>query len=88
MRIYATVDSVLFTGYNWKELQLWKSTDCRVIRMRQASDSAAVSQEKREGQAYEQKDYFNGGSPHRTSSCGPLCRLFEGACKTAEFRSV
>lgn len=23
MRIYATVDSVLFTGYNWKELQLW-----------------------------------------------------------------
>ena len=50
MRIYATVDSVLFTGYNWKELQLWKSTDCRFIRMRQASDSTVVSQEKREGQ--------------------------------------
>ena len=70
------------------ELQLLKPTDCRFIRMRQAADSTVVSQEKREGQAYEQKDYFNGGSPHRTSSCGPLCRLFEGACKTAEFRSV
>ena len=43
MRIYATVACVLFTGYNWKELQLLKSTDCRFIRMRQASDSAAVS---------------------------------------------
>ena len=73
MRIYATVDSVLFTGYNWKELQLLKPTDCRFIRMRQAAESTVVSQEKREGQAYEQKDYFNGGSPHRTSSCGPLC---------------
>ena len=62
MRIYATVDSVLFTGYNWKELQLLKPTDCRFIRMQQAADSTVVSQEKREGQAYEQKDYFNGGS--------------------------
>ncbi len=61
MRIYATVDSVLFTDIIEKELQLWKSTDCRFIRMRQASDSTVVSQEKREGQAYEQKDYFNGG---------------------------
>lgn len=51
MRIYATVDSVLFTGYNWKELQLLKPTDCRFIRMRQAADSTVVSQEKREGQA-------------------------------------
>lgn len=32
MRIYATVDSVLFTGYNWKELQLLKPTDLQVYQ--------------------------------------------------------
>lgn len=63
MRIYATVDSVLFTGYNWKELQLLKPIDCRFIRMRQAADSTVVSQEKREGQAYEQKIILTGGRP-------------------------
>lgn len=32
MRIYATVDSVLFTGYNWKELQMLKPTDLQVYQ--------------------------------------------------------